>query len=379
MEKILILLQREREVLEEYAPGLDEALAEVPLLELEKPDNIGIKLFREAGGSALLIPCEHSGLGASALEAMRIQCAIGSRAPSLAIATTMHHFSIASLVEMSSLGTGLEGIFLEAVAKQKLLVASGFAEGKSGRGILTSSMQVRCSEGKYLISGSKKPCSLSKSMDLITASVVLPGKLGGETELAVAVIPAGSPGIERKPFWDGWVLTGAESDEVVLRDVAVPESLVFRVGNASKMDPMQLRGFLWFELLITASYVGMTGALVERVIRADRGSEGERVALSSEIEGSLSALEGVARAMMVNNACDAELARMLFVRYSIQGALERASTRALELLGGMSFISSPDTSYLLAATRGLAFHPPSRSSMSQSLSEHLLGASLAMQ
>lgn len=378
------LLLRERETFEEYMPGLDGALTEVPLLDLERPDNVGIRLFREAGGPALLIPREHSGLGADALKAMRVQCAIGSRAPSLAIATTMHHFSVASLVDMGSQGTGLEGMFLEAVAKQRLLIASGFAEGNSGQSILTSTMRVRRSGDDYLISGSKKPCSLSRSMDLLTASMVLPESPKSGPEFAVALIPAVSPGIERRPFWKGWVLNGAESDEVILRDVVVPKGLVFRVGDSSRMNPLQLRGFLWFELLITASYVGMTAALVERVVKAVRGGAGDRALLGSEIEGALSALEGVARTMMADDAgiadsSDGELARMLFVRYAVQGALERASARALELLGGMAFIGSPETGYLFAATRGLAFHPPSRTSMSQALADHLSGEALALQ
>lgn len=39
-------------------------------------------------------------------------------------------------------------------------------------------------------------------------------------------------GIERRDFWGSWVLAGAESDEVLLHDVEVPDSLMFRMGES---------------------------------------------------------------------------------------------------------------------------------------------------
>src|SRR5436305_10588088 len=96
----LELMRQERLMLERYLPGLDEELVKRPLLELESPESIGIRLFREAGGSALLLPCDCAGLGVTALDALYVQRAIASRSPSLAVATTMHHFTVISLIEI---------------------------------------------------------------------------------------------------------------------------------------------------------------------------------------------------------------------------------------------------------------------------------------
>jgi alkylation response protein AidB-like acyl-CoA dehydrogenase len=75
------------------------------------------------------------------------------------------------------------------------------------------------------VEGVKRPCSLTWSMDLLTASARVLDEAGAaERDLVVLQIPAGSPGIERRPFWSTPVLAGAESDEVVLTDVYVPES-----------------------------------------------------------------------------------------------------------------------------------------------------------
>ncbi|MFD0566032.1 hypothetical protein ACFQ2M_31810 [Kitasatospora saccharophila] len=102
-------LHRERAELEALMPGLDRALARYPLAELERSPSPAIAAFREAGGPGLLVPAANSGAGATALQAVRVQRAVGARCPSLAVATTMHHFSVAGLVEAAAYGDGLEG------------------------------------------------------------------------------------------------------------------------------------------------------------------------------------------------------------------------------------------------------------------------------
>jgi alkylation response protein AidB-like acyl-CoA dehydrogenase len=378
-------LKQERTTLKEFFPDLDEKLAHIPLLSIEKPQNPAIQIFRELGGPRLLIPNKYEGLGATPVEAVRVQRAIATRAPSLAIATTMHHFSVATIMETMSaegLETGLGCMLLEEIAKQNLYVASGFAEGKTGSSILTPYMQVKVTEeGGITVSGSKKPCSLATSMDLLTASVSIPNKSGDGSELAVIIIPASTPGIEIRPFWTNSVLAGAQSDEVILHDVKVPEELISYSGNSENLDYVQIRSFLWFELLISASYLGIASALVERTIAVSKNiTPCERVLLGIEAEGAMAALEGVARSMMLsdNNQANDLLARVLFVRYAVQGAIERVTTRAVELLGGMAFISSPEIAYMFAASRALAFHPPSRLSISPALDKYLAGEPLLM-
>lgn len=362
-------------------PSLDAELAALPLADMEKPGNPAIRVFRQCGGSGLVIPIEYGGAGATPLEAVRVQFAVGSRAPSLAIATTMHHFSVATIVEMVAMkiGSGFEWMLLEAIAKQKLLVASGFAEGRSGASIMSSFLHVERAKDGFVVSGSKKPCSLAHSMDLLTASMIVTGR-GGEPELAVAIIPSTTPGIERRPFWTNAILAGAESDEVYLDNVAVQEKLVSYLGSPGQLDALQSRGFLWFELLISASYLGMAAGLAERVIAAGKGGPSERAQLGIEIIGALSALEGIARAMAGESAEESrhELARALFVRYTVQRAIENATALATELLGGMTFIRSSEPSYMSAAAHCLVFHPPGRFSAFAALAKYLDGEPLVI-
>ena len=317
------LLRAERDTLERYLPGLDDYLRGIPLLELEKPGSGSLARFRELGGPALLVPTEYEGKGASLLDAVRIQRAVGSRSPSLAVATTMHHFSVASLVELTAAGNGFEWAMLMAIAENSWLLSSGFAEGKPGQHILTPTMRAVPAEGGITVSGVKKPCSLTWSMNLMSASVAVTDPATGTGRLAVVLIPADSPGIERARFWQTTALAGAESDQVTLSGVFVPDALIFYPTDGEEMDPIQARGFVWFELLISASYLGAATNLAERAIGRGRGSDHDRASLAIDLQTMAAALEHAAATAATTSDNDALLAQALYARFATEQAIER--------------------------------------------------------
>jgi alkylation response protein AidB-like acyl-CoA dehydrogenase len=374
-------LDRERSTLDKLVPGLDELLAGRTLAEMERPGSPAVADFRAAGGPGLLVPTEHRGLGASAVDAVRVQRAIGSRSPSLAVATTMHHFSVASLVVLSETSMGFEWMVLEAVATGNKLIASGWAEGRPDRSILEPTMSaVSDPAGGLLVSGVKRPCSLAESMDLLTGSVLVPALDGTGEQLAIVLVPADSPQLRVTPFWGSFALAGAESHQVTLENVPVPEDLVVRttVPSGRHLDDLQVAGFVWFELLISASYLGAASGLVERVLLDERVAAPERLNLVVELESAMAALEAVAGQIPSGQRGEELLAQCLYARYAAQDAIARAVPKAIELLGGMEFIRSDDVGYLAAAVNGLSFHPPARTKMAGPLTAFLAGAPLAI-
>ena len=185
-------LQEDRELLDKHLPGLDQQLAVAGLQELERPHSPAIEWFREAGGPSLFVPSDLGGQGVGLAAGVRLQRALASRAPSLGVATTMHHFSVASMLDLEDAGTGVEWMLAEAVARNSLLIASGAGEGAGGGQLVRPQMTASATEDGLLLSGVKKPCSLSGSMDLLfaTVRVVAPE---GEDQLALAVVPRRTP------------------------------------------------------------------------------------------------------------------------------------------------------------------------------------------
>lgn len=371
-----------RELCEQFHPGLLEALESMPLAEREADGSPVVETFRRHRGPGLLAPAEYGGHDASPLQAVRVQRALSSASPSLGVATAMHHFTVAMLFSLAKAAgriTPAQMKMMSGIAGDGLFLASGWAEGRTDQNILVPAVVAERVEGGYLVNGSKKPCSLSDSMDILTASAAVQDE-GGQTSLALMLIPADSPGITTSRFWSTPILAAAQSHEVRLSNVFVPDELVIRSTpeDEHRLDDLQTSGFTWFELLATATYVGAAQNLVARTLSSNRGSPSERVALALRMEATVDLGEGIARAIEDGMSGDEAVAGVLVARYASQDLLAAVVDSAAELLGGIAFISSFDIAYLSSAVRALAFHPPSRGSTVEAFEEYFGGKPLML-
>ena len=375
-ERIPHFMESERALLERFMPGLDGALKGIPLGVLESENNPSIRMLKEARGPALLIPARFGGMGASAPEGLRVLRAIASRSPSLGIVYTMHNFSVCTLVEWALFGDEYGPMILGGIAESSMYVASGFAEGRPGARPLEMTMRAtRAPEGGWLLSGRKKPCTLTYSMDLFSCGVVV--EVGPDVWCrGVGLVPADSPGIERRPFWKSHVLAGAESHEVILDKVHVPDDFVFVTDNPTILDPIEMTGYLWFQLALSSAYLGVVSNLVERVLRSGKGTPEERGLVVANIEAQAAAIDGIAYAMQAGEERETLLARALATRFTAQGVIESVAMKCAELLGGLAFMESSEVSYFLCASRAMAFHPPGRLLATRALDEYARGGSL---
>jgi alkylation response protein AidB-like acyl-CoA dehydrogenase len=370
-----------RNVCERYHKGLLEALESLPLMDRENPDSPVMELYRTHNGPGLLVPAAYGGQAASALDAVRVQRAVAAASPSLGVATVMHHFTVAMLFRLAEAAARLTPAqlkMLSTVAPEGLLLASGWAEGRTDQNILAPSVVAERTSTGYRVNGSKKPCSLSRSMDVLTASVML--EEDGRSCLALMLIPASSPGITTVPFWATPVLAASQSHEVRLTDVEVPEELVIHSTpeDHDRLDDLQTAGFTWFELLTTSAYLGAASSLVAQVLAGSRGSSTDRAALAVRLDAAVGLVEGAARALEDGLDGDEAVAAVLTARYATQDLLTATVDQAVEMLGGMSFIRSGEVAYLASAVRALAFHPPSRASVAAGMAEYFAGSPLRL-
>jgi len=374
-------MEADRNACDKLLPGLRQQLAELPLAELESEDSPAIEIFRTHAGTNLMVPESYGGIDASPLDAARVIRALAAQAPSMTVATMMHHFSLGTLFAVADLvgASGLEDLLLRRVVDERLLVASGFAEGHTAQGILTPTMRAEEVPGGYVVNGSKKPCSMSRSMDLLTASVAVP-QPDGTTAMGLLMLPSDAPGISVHPFWSTFALGGAESDEVRLTDVLVtPDQIIAPdPGLADAMTQLTTVGLIWFQMTVCATYTGIASALVEQVLFRARGSVTDRAALAVRIESAAALTEGLARRIMDGETDNDALASSLVTRYAVQDAINDTVAQAVELLGGMAFIGSCDVAYLAAASHAIAFHPPSRTATAGGLLDYYHGYPMAV-
>lgn len=369
-----------RAACESFHPGLLSELESFPLAEREAADSPVVEIYRKHAGPDLLVPAEYGGAAADPLQAARVQRGLASASPSLGVATVMHHFTVAMLFSLARSAQRLTAAqlrLLSSVVSDGLLLASGWAEGRTDQNILSPMVVAEPIAGGYRINGSKKPCSLSTSMDVLTASVAIT-EPDGTASLALLLIPAGLPGITVTPFWSTPVLAATQSHEVRLSDVEISEELVIRstMADQHRLDDLQTAGFTWFELLTSAAYVGVASALVARVLESGRGSAADRAALAIRLDAAVNLVDGAARAIRDGVPGDEAVAMVLTARYASQDLLTGAVATAVEMLGGMAFIQSPDVAYLASAVHALAFHPPSRASVAAQLADYFAGGPL---
>ena len=179
------------------------------------------------------------------------------------------------------------------------------------------------------------------------------------------------------------MLAGAQSDEVCLDKVEAAPRMVFSAGLKDELANVQIIGFIWFELLMAASYLGACAGLLEMAISRNRWNAADQAALGCAFELSHAALLGFAheferRQQAGVGTLDDMLGRLLMIRYGIEAQLAQASDMAHEMLGGISFITSQESSARLLSVRGLRFHPPARVSMNRGLAEYLRGGAFSM-
>lgn len=372
----MLLTEQSRVVTDKLAPGLAGALSEAGLTALEADSAMGIDIFRKLGRTGLFIPESLGGVDATATDALHYMLTIGSLAPSLSIVATMHHFSIASLAKSQQDFDELESFLLTSIASEGMLVSSAFAEARPNAGMFEPTMTAIRDGDNWLVNGSKKPCTMSRSMDLISASVTLAGDDGG---YAIMVAPATLPGISTKPFWNAPVLRAAESDEVVLENVPVPDDCIIRpnIDPATGIDNLQKNGLIWFCVLASASYLGMVASLVARIHELGRADDRVLGEFFVEMNSALNLLEGVARSVDEGwRSPDATLADCLAMRFSIVDTIARVVPRALQTLGGIAYISDRAVGLLAASAGALVFHPPTARSVMGELGRFSAGSTM---
>lgn len=372
-------LELERTVIEQYAPGLDRVLENIGIEALEQTPSPGISIFRDHRVGRLLLPKQFGGLGASALEALRFQIALASRAPSLAVGTTMHQYKIAALVELTKGGRDLSAI-LTSISQNNWLVASGGSEGEAGRTLYKPSMTARDAEdgNGILVTGTKKPCSLTWSMDLL--SVMLRSSPDSRYcgELLHVLIDPNHPSVRREKFWTNPILAASESDAVILSDTPVDSKHIFPIGSADDAKPFALAAFAWFELLACGAYMGVVGALLERMLKENKGTKMSRAEISIQHDTLLAALEFMAMKLDQGELDSELLSRIFRIRFFAEKSIPKMAALCLENIGGLTFSRSFEVGYLALASRILYFHPPSMHSMTDNLADQLLGENLVL-
>lgn len=363
------MLIDEQELVTRVAPSLVRELADGPgLIALEEGGSDALAtLFRDHGRPAFLVPGRLGGDGGSLVEIAHLLRWVGARCPSLAIMMTMHHHSVAAFAVGAVDGIDAEP-FLRRIAEEGSLVASAFSEGRPGADILDSTVVCRPLEGgvAFQIAGRKKPCSMSHQADLAVVGIAVE-IAGGEGGRGIALIERSLSGVGSEDSWPAELFAAAGSHSLILDGVVVPAERVL-APRANGSDGLRARAAVshaeialstLFQLMVSASYLGMASRLCEIALQRRAGTAGERVEVIGRLESATMAVYRLGALMDHATFSGHLLARAMLVGHNADLQIESAVSRIGRILGAKISLGDPEVRYLSLASRCIHFHPPS--------------------
>ncbi len=366
------------------------AFAEISEMAASKrEDFVGLasNILGQHGYFGLPIPSDYGGGGASVLECCAIQARLAQEDAGLAVGMNMHLFSAGVILEQWRLKQDMSWVLLEAVATQKRLIASAFAEPGLGGSLLRSTCRADRVAGGYIVNGIKTPCSIVRRSDLICLQMV--SSEVREDNLLVALIPTNTEGLSVQPTWSALGMTHSESDTLKIDNVFVPDDLIFhRTRSGQDDDPVFVWSLCWFVVTAVAVYIGISVKAVQMTVThlmRTNYSGGQRTRASyPEFQASLGSV--VDRCLLLANACknvartmderrdppQAVLASALSLRASAVD-IARSMGDLSELCGGISYGQQSPLAALWKDAQAILYHPPTRLVCHQMLGRMALG------
>lgn len=352
-----------------------------------------IEALRRDGYFGLPVPVDMEGGGASLLECCAVQRSLARVDAAAAIGLNMHLFSLGVMVEHWRANRDSSWLLLEAIATQHRMVASGFAEPGLAGSTLRSRCTARPVEGGVIIDGTKTPCSLAGSADLVCFQVQedIPGG-----DLLICLVPMSAPGIQVEETWDWLGMRASQSNTVVFEGCEVPDDLIFhRTAPGHDSGEIFAAGLAWFSLTTAAAYVGLVeAALAETVAALVRQSVAHLKVRRSDLDvyqaalgragGDLlevsAAIVAGAAAMDERTAAAGELLPFaLATKRRVAQVAVSATDQLAELSGAGALRTDRPMERLVRDVQAARYHPPTPVVTEQVLGRWLLGDDLRIE
>lgn len=359
------MLINERIVCEKYLPELTRILLDSDVIELERSgsDHI-IGLFKRLGKPGLLVPQAFGGEGCSLENMAYILRFVGSRCPSLGLAMTMHHHTVASFVFNAIPMKGVEEL-LRRISKG-ILISSAFSEARNSGDILRSSVEFTFSAdgANGILNGKKKPVSMSNYSDAVLVSVY---ERGNPENRGLALINRTNSAVTVKDFWVGDILSSADNQCLVFENTVVAEGdyLVPVTDSDSQMKTRllvadaEIAVSTLFQIMMCATYLGIASKICNTYINSNVCTSHQRLDILSRLESAILAVYHIASQSDHQNLTNQLCSAMLVTHNSI-AQIDSVVSQASSQLGEKGYLNNEEALYIVLASKCINYHPPSQ-------------------
>jgi acyl-CoA dehydrogenase len=244
---------------------------------------------------------------------------------------------------------------LSKIADNNLIIA-----GSGANDWLDSNGSATQVDGGYRVNAHKRFVSGGPAAQILVTSIAYDGENG--KEVLHCAIPFSSEGISILDNWNTIGMRGTGSNDVILRDVFVPDTAIVARRPAGVWHPLLDTVIPIATPIIASCYVGIAEAAVELAINAFSGEAhlalhvGE---MKNELVTAHLALDDM---MRINNNylfipgienTDAILARKAIATRAVKAAVEKAA----DMIGGPGFFQGHPIERMLRDVRAMHFHP----------------------
>ncbi|MFE5776618.1 acyl-CoA dehydrogenase family protein [Brachybacterium sp. NPDC056505] len=353
--------------------------------------------LRELGYMRLLVPRELGGIGATLLEASRIQRRLAGAAPATALAMNMHLVITGAALHARRLGAeGGEPILEHALAGR--LLAFGVSE-PGNEAMLFDSQTVARSDGQggYLLEGTKIFTSLAPVWDRLVVHGRIPGD-DVDLPLVLGSIER-TDAVETLDDWDTQGMRATQSRTTRLHGARLAaEDVITRTPVGPNTDPFVMGIFGAFELLLASVYTGLAERAVELgtqiasrrrsatrgIVLADdpdvrRRLAGAAIALAGsvlQIEKVVADLDALGTGTSTPGTVDHGprwFLQLSGVKHRATEAAIGAVDQVLRASGGAHFSRTSELERLSRDVRAGLYHPSDEESVHGSYARALLG------
>ena len=221
--------------------------------------------LRESGYTALAIPEELGGLGASLRQILYAQAELGRYCGATALAVNMHHYlTLTNLYRWKNGAAAAEPLLRRIAAEKLLLMTSGGSDG------LWPSTTATRENGGFRLNGRKRFCSQAPIANMLSTFATHDDPVEGKVILAVGV-PTSSPGLQVLDTWDTLGMRGTGSHDVQLDDVKISEAQVVARQPYGKIGPALRVALIHGVSTMGAVYYGIAAGARDAAVRTVAG------------------------------------------------------------------------------------------------------------
>jgi alkylation response protein AidB-like acyl-CoA dehydrogenase len=301
------------------------------------------------------IPTALGGGGARYDEVCQIIRELGKQCGSTGLVYAMHSHPVAVNVLKHMKGDEKATATLNKIAANELIIA-----GTGANDWLASSGDAVAVEGGYQVNAHKRFVSGGPGADLFVSSAQFDGPDG--PEVLHFGIPFKTEGVSIQSNWNTHGMRGTGSNDVILKDVFIPDDAIAARRPVGKWHPMWDTALPIALPMIVACYVGMAETAVELAVSSAKTKPhlahavGE---MNNELTVAQLALDDMVR--ISNNykftpgvaTTDAILTRKTLAAHAVKASIELATT----IVGGPGFFRSHPLERIVRDMRAIQFHP----------------------